>query len=140
MEGAKKRISGSPEDLQERRTRQRREIQVVFDREERPLSPREVHDLVKETLPRLGLATVYRSINRLVEEGQLVALEIPGLGTCYEIPRTKPHHAHFLCTSCKRVFELEKEEDEPRSGLPEGFVLEDYEIILKGKCAECEGD
>jgi Fur family transcriptional regulator, ferric uptake regulator len=138
IKGGSERILGASSDkFQERQTRQRREIQLAFAREERPLAPREVHGLVKAALPGLGLATVYRAVKRLVAEGQLVALEIPGLGVCYEMPGIHPHHAHFLCRSCKRVFELEKEEKKPHPDLPAGFAFEDYELILKGTCAEC---
>lgn len=123
----------------ERHTRQQRSISELFSREMRPMPPTEVLRLVKPEVPRIGIATVYRAIRRLVDEKSLVAVEIPGLGTCYEVPRPKPHHSHFLCTACKRVFELKKDSAIAKSSLPAGFVIDDYEVLLKGTCAECRG-
>jgi Fur family transcriptional regulator, ferric uptake regulator len=137
MVGEPEEGAATRENVQERQTRQRQAIREVLGREERPLSPREIHGLVKEALPGLGLATVYRALKRLVEEGQLVALDISGVGVRYEVIGAKPHHAHFLCRSCKRVFELAREDSAPRPDLPTGFSFEDYDLILKGRCAEC---
>ncbi len=129
---------GDRDSGQERRTRQRREIQDVFNQEQRPLSPKEVYDLAKVSLPSLGMATVYRTIKRLVEEELLTALDIPGVGVLYEMGDMDPHHAHFLCTTCHRVYEMDTPVSKPRKGLPRGFVLEDYEVLLKGRCPGCD--
>lgn len=123
----------------ERSTRQRREILELFRRERRPLAPREVHGIVADRLPRIGIATVYRAIKRLADEGLIMPIEIPPLGTCYEAADAAPHHAHFVCTSCRRVFELERRGTgvETPPALPSGFALDDYELIVKGTCAGC---
>ena len=50
----------------------------------------------------VGLATVYRALQRGVEEGRLESVEGLGGGVRYE-PRDREHHHHFLCSACDQV-------------------------------------
>ena len=61
-----------------RQTRQRQAIQQVIRQAVRPLSPQEVWTAARQSVHGLGIATVYRTINALVKEGELVTVEIPG--------------------------------------------------------------
>ncbi len=120
----------------ERDTAQRRAIREVFEASERPLGPREVLDAAQAMVPSLGIATVYRTVKALVEEGWLVPVELPG-----EPPRHeragKKHHHHFVCESCDRVFEVEGCPGNFRSVVPEGFQLDRHDLVLYGRCATC---
>jgi len=119
----------------ERNTRQREIIKEVFRSEGRPLSPPEILSLAKASLPGLSLATVYRAIKGLTEEGWLSTVEVPGLPSYYEIDRHSHHH-HFFCQACGRVYEAEG--CVPVESLtPEGFSLESHEILLRGRCGGC---
>lgn len=62
----------------ERNTRQRDAIRQVFEAVPRPLGPAEVLDYGRKHVSKLGIATVYRTINSLVESGWLVPVELPG--------------------------------------------------------------
>ena len=119
-----------------RRTPQRRAIRRAFGAAGRPLAPEECLALARREVPRLGLATVYRNIRRLVAEGRLRPVELPGAPARYEIPRADHHH-HFHCRACDGVFEV----DDCPGGFgelaPGGFRLERHEVILYGLCAGC---
>lgn len=119
----------------ERQTRQREVICRVLEREHRPLSPQEILGLAQGELPKLGLATVYRALRDLAAEGWLRTVELPGSGALYEVEHHHHHH-HFQCRRCGRVFEVEgcKSLDDL---VPQGFALEDHEIILYGRCRDC---
>ena len=120
----------------ERSTRQRRAIQAVFLEADRPLSPREVLALARRRVPSLGLATVYRTLKGLVEEGFLTPVALPG-----EPPRYgragREHHRHFLCRHCGRVYELWGCDLAMEGALPPGFQAEAHEVTVYGRCPEC---
>ena len=86
--------------------------------------------------PGLGIATVYRTLKALVEEGALTQVELPGEPPRYET-HGKRHHHHFHCRACDRVYELEGCPEGLRSLTPAGFSLESHEVVLYGRCAAC---
>lgn len=119
-----------------RKTKQRDAIRDVFKRIERPLNPHEVLDEAKSSCDGIGIATVYRNIKAMIEDGTIKAVEIPGSQLHYELAG-KAHHHHFHCRICNRVFEVEGCVGNFQSIKPKGFQLEDHEIILYGLCKEC---
>ena len=82
------------------------------------------------------MATVYRTVKALLEDGTLHAVELPGAPARYELAG-KRHHHHFHCRSCDGVFEVEACPAGIRGLIPGGFRLEAHEIILYGLCATC---
>lgn len=120
----------------DRRTRQRHAIQLVLKASDRPLGVQEVFEAARSILPQLGVATVYRTIRALSEEGLLVPVEIPGENPLYE-PAGKLHHHHFRCRDCARVYELEGCLPNLKELTPPGFSFEGHEIVLYGLCSSC---
>jgi Fur family ferric uptake transcriptional regulator len=120
----------------ERNTRQRGAIRRAFQRADRPLSTAEVLDLARSEVTGLGIATVYRNIRTLVDEGWLIPVELPGESQRYEL-RGKGHHHHFHCSRCDRVFDVGSCSGSVHTMIPEGFVLDRHLIVLGGLCAEC---
>lgn len=84
----------------------------------------------------LGIATVYRNIKALVEEGWLVVVELPGQPPRYELAG-KGHHHHFHCNSCGQVFELHGCVESFRSMIPHGFQITGHDVLLYGVCQSC---
>lgn len=120
----------------ERDTAQRRAIRKVFADVHRPLSPQEVLDEAQRSAPKLGIATVYRTLKSLTDQGWLTAVELPGQPQRYEVAGKKHHH-HFNCRKCGRVFELEGCPGNLARMVPDGFEMEDHEVFLFGRCADC---
>jgi Fur family ferric uptake transcriptional regulator len=120
----------------ERSTSQRRAIRQAFQELNRPLSPQEVLDQSRTWVPRLGIATVYRTLKGLVEEGWLVRVHIPGGPVRYELAG-KSHHHHFHCRSCGKVFVIEGCPGSLKALAPRGFHVEEHDIVLHGYCAGC---
>lgn len=120
----------------ERDTAQRRAIRRVLHDAGRPLSPREVLDGGRESVSSLGMATVYRTLNALVEEGAVTSVELPGDSPRYELSG-KPHHHHFHCRTCDQVFEVAGCPGDLKAVVPKGFRLEAHEVVLYGACVEC---
>lgn len=120
----------------ERSTRQRRAIRRVLLETRRPLSPREILELARKQVPSLGLATVYRNLRALVEEGAVVPVALPGEPLRYEAAGAGHHH-HFLCRGCGRAFELPGCRLRAHLDLPPGFSAEDHEVVVYGRCPDC---
>jgi len=125
-----------------RRTRQRDAIHRALADAGRPLGPSEILEFAQRQIPNLGLSTVYRNVRRLEEEGEIAAVELPGEPPRYELSSVaEHHHHHFRCEACDRVFDLHGCPGGLNRLLPDGFVLRDHTIVLRGLCAECaEGD
>ncbi|MFT7512978.1 MAG: Fur family ferric uptake transcriptional regulator [Candidatus Omnitrophota bacterium] len=121
----------------QRKTRQRSAIRNTIQVAGRPLSPQEVLELAQVEVPQLGQATVYRSLNSLVEEGVIRAVELPGERARYE-PADLAHHHHFICTACKKVYDLEGCMLKHELKLPKGFTVVSHEITLSGTCPACK--
>jgi Fur family ferric uptake transcriptional regulator len=120
-----------------RKTRQRQAISDVFEGSTRPLSPREVLAAARKQIPQLGMATVYRAINKLLAEGWLKSVDLPGEAPRYELSG-REHHHFFHCTDCGKAFEIECMGNKHFEAVnPEGFLLERHEVILYGKCRDC---
>lgn len=117
-----------------RATRQRGAIRAVFERERRPLHAHEVHALA----PGIGIATVYRALQMLAEEGWLKAISLPGAVTYYERSNLEHHH-HFRCSICERVFDVAGCARGVDALAPPGFQVHRHEILLVGECAGCLG-
>jgi Fur family transcriptional regulator, ferric uptake regulator len=118
-----------------RRTTQRAAIERAFLDQDHPLDVADVLRAGRRSVPSLNQATVYRNLGHLVGDGWLRRVNHPALGTLYE--RTeRPHHHHFNCRLCGRVYEL------PgcalsRKAVPSGFVPERHEVFLYGRCPSC---
>ncbi|MBU6414353.1 MAG: transcriptional repressor [Planctomycetes bacterium] len=120
----------------ERNTRQRSVIREVLEEADRPLSPPEIYEAAKSRHKGLGMATVYRAVKSLVDEGWLTTVELPGESARYELAG-KAHHHHFTCRKCRRVFEIHGCPGELSHLLPTGFKLETHDVVLGGLCAAC---
>ncbi|MCA8955237.1 MAG: transcriptional repressor [Planctomycetes bacterium] len=121
-----------------RMTRQRRAILTAFEATQRPLSPVEVADAVRDAGDTgINLATVYRNIRSMVDAGQLTAVRVLGQPARYE-PAGLGHHHHFHCDGCDRVFDLPPCPSTLLRGLaPPGFAVSGHELQLTGQCPEC---
>jgi len=120
----------------ERNTRQRAAIREVIGQAHRPLLPHEVQQAAQSRAPKISLATVYRNLKALVEEGVLRAVELPGENPRFE-PASRPHHHHFQCLGCQRVFDVHACPGDLSRLAPQGFTVLDHELTLYGRCAEC---
>ena len=119
-----------------RATRQREAIASVIRRAKRPLSPQEVLDAARGAVRALGLATVYRNLKRLVAEGEVEVITLPGESPRYEARRSGHHH-HFQCTTCRRVYDIPGCPGNLRRMAPRGFRVEHHDVTLYGRCSDC---
>ena len=120
----------------ERNTRQRTAIRDAISKAGRPLTPQEVLDAAREDAPGLSIATVYRNLRALADDGTLRTVMLPGENARYE-PAGGGHHHHFQCLGCQRVFEVLACPGDLSALAPPGFTVEDHDLTLYGRCSEC---
>jgi Fur family ferric uptake transcriptional regulator len=118
-----------------RSTQQRKAIYNALVNSGRPLSVNEVFELAKNEATGLGIATVYRSLKALQEEGQIDQVDLPGQPPRWEVPAS--HHHHFLCLTCDKLFEIYACPDNIKRLVPKGYTLEEPYILLRGQCDTC---
>jgi Fur family ferric uptake transcriptional regulator len=100
------------------------------------MAPEEVHTEVQRMVDGTGIATIYRNIKSLVEQGWLTTVELPGQPPRYELAG-KEHHHHFYCTRCGLVFELTGCGASFPSPIPAGFEVTGHDVFLYGLCRAC---
>ncbi len=122
-------------------------LKVLADCPNTHLTAEEIYELVKVEYPEIGLATVYRTIQLLLELGLIDRINLDDGYVRYEIgdsdaDDTKHHHHHLICLNCGKVFSFE---DDLLEGLEKkilqtmGFMVSDHEVKLYGCCKECGG-
>ncbi|MDH4393084.1 MAG: transcriptional repressor [Aquabacterium sp.] len=117
-------------------TPQRAAILAAIARAGRPLLPQEVLELAATEAPTLSIATVYRALKKLSDEGDICPVALAGEPMRYE-PAGREHHHHFQCRGCRRVYDVPGCVGGSGGLVPTGFTLEEHEVILYGRCASC---
>ncbi len=117
-----------------RTSRYQNAVEAALRGADGPLSAAELHAVLSDT--GIGIATVYRLLNQGAESGVLAEVEMPNGPTRYE-PADRPHHHHFECVTCERVFDVPGCPGKMDRLVPQGFNLESHEILLRGRCADC---
>ena len=121
-----------------RQTKQRTEIERIFRDSGRPLGPQEIHTEARKVLQSMSLATVYRTLNRMLEEGVIAAVGVPGEPDRYELQQVAAeHHHHFRCNRCQNVYDLKGCVDNLKTLLPKQFRMTSHDIWLYGICKNC---
>jgi Fe2+ or Zn2+ uptake regulation protein len=98
----------------------------------------EVYLAVKQQLPKVSLATVYKNLEALIESGVASKLTYGDSSTRYDI-RTDHHH-HLRCVACGKIWDVEPKEGsdwlktlKPRPG----FQVTDFRLEILGHCRDC---
>ena len=126
-------------------TRQRDAIVETFFRLDAHISVEELLEAVRIEFPRIGFATVYRTMKLLVEQGFADARRFGDGQTRFD-PRQRPddQHDHLICVDCRRVIEFSDDAIERRihevAAERGQFVLKRRTIELYVRCTapSCE--
>lgn len=109
------------------------------------LTAEEIFSYVKVVCPKIGLATVYRTIQLLNELGLIDRVNFDDGFVRYEMGSSpnhgqKHHHHHLICEKCGRVFAFQDdllEELEERIAVTTGFFVVNHKVKLYGYCKAC---
>src|SRR5947207_1642269 len=123
-----------------KRSSKREQIVNVFLRQEGHLSADDLVDLIRREDQRISRATVYRTLQWMVDAGIARKVDFGEGRFRFEHSYRQPRHFHLICKSCNRSFEflssdieaLVEEVASARSFSPSQSVVQIY-----GQCEEC---
>ena len=122
-----------------RPTRQRRSITEALARAADFQSAQEIHDSLRHAGEKVGLATVYRTLQAMAEAGDVDVRHHPSGEATYR-RCSDSHHHHLVCRSCGRTVEITGSAVErwARTVADEhGFSDVTHPVELVGLCADC---
>lgn len=122
-----------------RPTRQREAILRLLDRERSFHTVRELHLRLYERGERIGLATIYRTLQRLASTGDVDVVYGPGPEAMYRRCSGDRHH-HLVCRMCRLAIEITTSPiDSWTAAMSEehGFVDISQAVELVGTCRTC---
>jgi len=126
-----------------RSTAQRRLVTETFFEAPGHLSIEELLEVVRKQDPKVGYATVYRTLKLLTDSGLAQERHFGDGVSRYEVAHLDEHHDHLICVRCGRIEEFENDEVEAmqdRIAAAHGFVLERHRHELYGVCHSCHRD
>lgn len=111
------------------------------------LTAEEIYDLAKIKSPDIGLATIYRTVQVLLDLHIINKVTFDDGFTRYELNGEESasghRHHHAICTRCGQVYSLETDlldilEQQVLENI--GFQVTDHEVKLYGLCKKCRMD
>ena len=93
---------------------------------------------VREEMPSISLATVYKNLTGLQEAGVVFQLTPPGQKAKYET--VKGEHAHMVCKNCGEVADIRVDTEEAARSAAEksGYEISTVTLYMEGTCPECK--
>lgn len=122
-----------------RPTRQQRAIAEMLERSDEFVSAQTVHARLRAAGERVGLATVYRALQAMVEAGAVDVLRGDDGEAAYRACSTDHHH-HLVCRSCAKTVEVEGPAVERWTdsvAAEHGFTQVTHTLEIFGTCTEC---
>lgn len=116
-------------------------LQVMLENQGQHLNAEDVLSIARDKSPNIGIATVYRTLEKLSAIGVLYKTMFEGGSYRYELSIGDEHqHHHLICLSCGSITEvaddllhiLEKRLEE------NGFQVVDHELKFYGYCPKCK--
>jgi Fur family transcriptional regulator, ferric uptake regulator len=118
----------------------RRQVMDMLARQSCCRSAQEIHAELQLGDRRVGLASVYRTLDTLAELGLVHRLDVDGIAAYEPALPDGEHHHHVICSTCGRVDTFEDDDLERAiAGLSErlGYTVREHDVVLRGACAGC---
>jgi Fur family transcriptional regulator, peroxide stress response regulator len=103
-------------------------------------SAESIHSKLISHYPTMSLATVYKTINLLKREGEVLELEFSDLGNRYDGNKPYPH-PHVICTECGKIVDpsqLNLDEITHKMMEETGFKIVTHRLDFMGVCPDCQ--
>lgn len=123
----------------QRMTRQRAAIVETMAQLGEFRSAQQLHDELAARGESIGLATVYRNLQVLLDQGEVDMLRVAD-ENLYRRCAVTDHHHHLVCRSCGRTVDFQGDSVErlaQRLGAEHGFEDVHHTLELSGLCPRC---
>ncbi len=128
------------EQPQRRTTRQRTAISEFLSHTDDFRTAQQIHEQLRMGGDRVGLATVYRTLQSMAELGDVDTVRTAEGEFAYRRCATSGHHHHLVCRNCGRAEELTAQAVEAWAATiaaEHGFTDVTHDVELHGLCAQC---
>ena len=122
-----------------RSTRQRTAVADLLDDLQEFRSAQEIHEQLRQRGERIGLTTVYRSLQILAATGKVDMVRTPDGETSYR-RCSRGHHHHIVCRTCGRTVEFDLpslERSADKVARDNGFSDVSHTLEIFGTCPDC---
>jgi len=120
--------------------RQRAAVSEFLADQDRFVSAQEVYAHLRERGNAIGLATVYRALQTMIDDGELDVLHGDDGESTYRRCGSDQHHHHLVCRRCGRTVEVADRAVErwaDRVAERHGFTEVEHRVEVFGVCAAC---
>lgn len=132
--------TGDQPGREQRRTKQRAAVDAVLEETDDFVSAQELHAKLRAQGATIGLATVYRTLQAMADDGRVDMLRPDGGEAVYRRCARVEHHHHLVCRSCGATVEVTGpavEDWTSRVAADHGFTDVAHTLEIFGTCAEC---
>ena len=123
----------------ERRTAQRNLVfRIVSERCDHPTA-QDIYEQARLSLPAISLGTVYRNLQRLVDQGRVLESKNGLKPARYEARRHRHYHVH--CTECGSLEDVSvpyQESLDRKVALQLNYKLSEHRLEFYGVCPQCQ--
>jgi len=120
---------------------QREQILDIFLKTERHPTINDLYDLVRKKNPKIGLATVYRTMKVICDAGLARETDFGDGLRRFEHKHKHQHHDHLICLKCGRIIEVmspEIEKLQENLAKKHRFKAVRHRMEIFGICRTCE--
>ena len=98
-----------------------------------------IYDEARKELPRISLATVYRNLKQLRDNGEILQLDVNGNSSRFD--SNVSEHYHFRCEKCGEFLDIDEAVDKEllaRVVQKTGLRISGYVLEFSGLCSKCQ--
>jgi Fur family ferric uptake transcriptional regulator len=119
-------------------TPQRRAVVAAVLKADKSVTPQQLHRLLADDHPEIGLVTVYRTLDVLNQLGLLCEFQPEGAAKSFKTGPAEHHH-HLVCRTCGEVVNFGHCPHELETALERetGFRITDHRLEFSGFCRAC---
>lgn len=125
--------------MNSRNTKQKELILNILNQKTHP-TIQDIYSYAKIKYPNIGQATIYRNVNRLVEEGKIVKLPNSDNESYHYDTNVLPHD-HLICKNCGKIIDIfDNNYDEILDKIEKNnsIKIDKIVVLLEGNCASCQ--
>jgi Fur family ferric uptake transcriptional regulator len=119
----------------------RRAVIELLGRQHCCLTAQEIFDQLRSEGRRVGIASVYRTLEQLTRDGFVQRIDIgAGISRFEPIHADGEHHHHLVCDDCGKVeafADAELEQTLRKVERRTGYSVAGHDVVLRGACATC---